>query len=141
MMEQDAEGLEAVEGFWLARPWLRSEGCPAAMDAAAGARGAPARQTLALVALYDEAGSRMGRRDGKAYTYRVRGEASRPAALPIGGYRLVLEGRLGIFPDGKTIRCKADGPDQRPVCIAAVQMDRVAFETSEGLMLSEWRAG
>ena len=54
----------------------------------------------------------------------------------------MLEGRLGAFPDGRTIRCHAEGPDQRPVCVAAVQLDRVAFEDgASGATLSEWRKG
>ena len=58
------------------------------------------------------------------------------------GYRVVLEGRFASFPDGRAIRCRAASIDQRPVCIAAVQLDRVAFEDgSSGTVLSEWRPG
>ena len=65
-----ADSWEAAEGFWLTRPWLRTEGCP-------GVQGDPL----------------------------------------------------------------AGGPDQRPVCIGAVRLDRVAFEDASGKLLSEWRGG
>ena len=71
----------------------------------------------------------------------VRGDADRPAAIPDRGYRLVLEGRMGAFADGRAVRCRAAGPDQRPICIGAAQLDRVAFEDAQGAVLSEWRGG
>ena len=56
------------------------------------------------------------------------------------GYRLVLEGRFAAFPDGRSIHCRAETPDQRPLCIAAAQLDRVAFEDADtGSVISEWR--
>ena len=38
-------------------------------------------------------------------------DADRPAAIPDGGYRLVLEGRMAAFADGRAVRCRAAGPD------------------------------
>ena len=64
-----------------------------------------------------------------------------PPPAPTGGYRLILEGRMSAFADGRAIRCRASSPDQRPVCIGAVQLDRVAFEDAGGAVLSEWRPG
>ena len=58
-----------------------------------------------------------------------------------GGYRLMVEGRFTAFPDGRAIRCRASSVDQRPICIAAVQLDRVAFEDTDGSVLSDWRTG
>jgi hypothetical protein len=71
----------------------------------------------------------------------VRGEGDQPPAAPVQGYRLVLEGRMAAFADGRAIRCRSDMRDQRPVCIGAFQLDRVAFEDTDGKMLSEWRGG
>jgi hypothetical protein len=45
------------------------------------------------------------------------------------------------FPNGRAFRCRAPGPDARPTCVAAVSVDRVAFETVEGAVLSQWRPG
>ncbi|TFW11869.1 hypothetical protein EGY25_07335 [Brevundimonas intermedia] len=140
LIADDAETWEAAEGFWLARPWLRAEGCPAAQgDPLAQGQAWP--QTMGLAAVFKEGGSRTGRRNGRAYEFTVRGEGDQPPVAPSQGYRLVLEGRMAAFADGRAIRCRAASPDQRPVCIGAVQLDRVAFEDADGKMLSEWRGG
>lgn len=132
---------EAVEGFWLARPWQRGEGCPAGRwtEPAPDEPPAPSAQTVGLAAVFEPGGSRMGRRSGRAYAFTVRGEAGQPPVAPVAGYRLMLEGRLGAFDDGQAIHCAAEGPERRPVCIAAVRLDRVAFEDANGVVLSEWR--
>ena len=137
-----ADTWEAAEGFWLPRPWLRADGCPGAQgDPLASGPGAPSPQTVGLAAVFDEGGSRLGRRNGRAYSFTVRGDGDQPPTAPAGGYRLVLEGRMTAFADGRAIRCRAASPDQRPVCIGAVQLDRVAFEDAAGAVLSEWRPG
>ncbi len=135
--------LEAAEGFWIARPWMTAETCPTAFGSTAPDGAAPpSPQTAGLVAVFDAEGSRFGRRNGRAYAFTVRPAGEAPLTLPDRGYRLLLEGRIGAFPDGATIRCHAEGADQRPVCVAAVQLDRVAFEDgASGAILSEWRKG
>lgn len=132
---------EAVEGFWINRPWLRTDGCPARAGATtlADAPASATPQTAGLAAVFEHGGSRVLRREGKAFRHTLRGEA--PLTAPSGGYRLVLEGRFTAFPGGGAIRCHADAPDQRPVCIAAAEIDRVAFEDAGGAVLSEWRLG
>jgi len=153
----DGDAPEAIEGFWLARPWMRADGCPAAaVDPPAPAIAEavptkagttrpppgppPQRQTAGLASVFAQGGSRVGRRDGRAFTHTIRGEDGPPPA-PTGGYRLVIEGRFTAFPDGQTVRCRAGGQDERPVCLAASTIDRVVFETAEGQQLSEWRPG
>lgn len=153
---------EAVEGVWIARPWLRSDSCPAAAapqpqpDHAASGR--PALETLdgsvasppapvadpqiaGLAAVFEEGGSRLGRRDGKPFGFTLRSEDNRALAAPRGGFRLVIEGRFVAFPSGRAIRCRAASPDIRPVCVAAAEVDRVAFEDADGKSLREWRPG
>ena len=131
---------EAVEGLWVARPWMLSEGCPgAAADPLASGPAAPSPQTLGLAAVFEADSSRLNRRNGRAYAYTIRGEGDAAALAPTDGYRLVLEGRFASWPGGRTLRCRAASPDQRPVCIAAIQMDRLAFATADGVQLSEWR--
>lgn len=159
---------EAVEGFWLARPWLPDEACPPrlaraepltsdaptpkeakaaapsapspAAEAPAATPEAPSPQTAGLAAVFAHGGSRVGRRDGKPFAFTLRDEPAPPAA-PADGFRLVLEGRLTAFPDGRAIRCQQPSPDVRPVCIAAAELDRVAFEAADGRLLREWRPG
>lgn len=133
-------GWEAAEGFWLSWPWLRSDGCPVAQQGEAQeTAGEPSPQTMGLAAVFEEGGSRLGRRNGRPYAYTLRGQGKAAPSPTSGGYRLVLEGRMADFADGRAIRCHATGPGHRPVCIAAVRMERVAFESDEGQVLSEWR--
>lgn len=133
---------EAVEGFWISRPWMSAEGCPAVRaDPLASGPVAPSPQTAGLAAVFEKDGSRLGRRNGRAYAHTVRAAGDTPPTTPAGGYRVRMQGRIAAFPDGRAIRCRAVSPDQRPVCVAAVQLDRVAFQTAAGDVLSEWRPG
>lgn len=132
---------EAVEGFWIPRPWMTAEGCPGVQPDPLAGPATPSPQTAGLAAVFEAGGSRLGRRNGRAYSYTVRGEGDAAPARPSDGWRVLMEGRFVAFPDGRAIRCRAAGPDQRPVCVAAVQMDRVAFLSADGETLGEWRTG
>jgi len=135
-------GWELVEGIWLSRPWLASDGCPAVQADPLRSGQLPATiNTVGLAVVHSREDSRLGRRNGRAYTYALRGEGDAAPRLPEGGWRLRLEGRVVGFPDGGAFRCRAPGPDIQPVCIAAVQLDRVALETTSGEVQSEWRDG
>ncbi|MXO71066.1 hypothetical protein [Alteraurantiacibacter buctensis] len=139
--EGEESGWEAVEGFWLPRPWLTGNGCPAPRGGEAGADSVPASpQTLGIAAIFEEGGSRIGRRNGRPYAFTVRGERDEQLVAPPQGYRLVLEGRTVAFPDGRAVRCQSASADVRPVCVVASRLDRVAFETADGKLLSEWRS-
>ena len=92
-----------------------------------------------LAIVRETGASRLGRRPGQAYRFTVRGQGENAAVPAPGGYRLALEGRFDSFPDGRVIHCIGDDPDRRPVCVAAVRLDVVAFETASGDRLSEWR--
>jgi hypothetical protein len=133
---------EAVEGFWVARPWMPADGCPSIpADPLASGPVAPSPPTVGLAAVFETGGSRLGRRNGRAYTHTIRPAGDAPLTAPDAGYGIRLQGRVAAFPDGRAIRCRAANPNQRPVCVAAVQLDRVAFETPAGQTLSEWRTG
>lgn len=133
---------EAVEGFWVARPWMSADGCPSIRaDPLASGPVAPSPPTVGLAAVFKTGGSRLGRRNGRAYTHTIRQAGDAPLIALDAGYRVRLQGRVAAFPDGRAIRCRAANPNQRPVCVAAVQLDRVAFETPTGETLSEWRTG
>lgn len=140
------EHWEAVEGFWISRPWMQGDACPAisaAKSAAAPETAAASPQTAGLAAVFETGGSRLSRRNGRAYAFTVRPPAGQAeAVVPEGGWQVVLEGRIVGFPDGRAVRCRSAGPDQRPVCVAAVKLDRVAFAAADGTtVLSEWRTG
>lgn len=133
-----SQSWEAVEGFWIPRPWLMSDGCSTVTRDPLQAATAAFPQTLGLAAVFEEGGSRIGRRDGRAYQFTVRAEKDAPLTPPANGYRLLFEGRVKTFPSGRAIECRASGPDERPVCVLATQLDRVAFEDAEGAVLAEW---
>ncbi len=133
---------EEVEGIWLPRPWMTEDGCPAVRaDPLQNATQTPTAQSLGLAIVHAEEGSRLDRRNGRAYAHAVRGEGEAPAQWPQAGLRVRLEGRIVGFPDSRAFRCRAGGPDMRPICVAAVQLDRLALESAGGEALSEWRGG
>jgi hypothetical protein len=137
-----SEKWEAVEGFWIPRPWLAAETCPAVRSDPLQTAAPPSSpQTLGIAAVFEAGGSRLGRRNGRAYEFTIRGQNDAPMTPPKEGFRMLLEGRIASFPSGRGIECRAPGPDQRPVCIVAVQLDRVVYEDAGGSTLSEWRLG
>jgi len=155
--------VEAVEGFWLRRPWLLAAGCLSAIappppdanaDADADAEGAKIAvagdkkapvSTLApdrgyrvgIAEFLTEAHSRTTRRDGRAYeTTKVLGGVQGPSES---GYNLVLSGRLRQLPSGRVISCVAADPDQPPECVISAQFDRVRIESPNTReILAEW---
>ncbi len=135
------DSWEAVEGFWIPRPWMTGDGCPSVRPDPLAGPSTPSPQTAGLAAVHEAGGSRLGRRNGRAFSYTIRPEGDAPLARPADGWRVQMEGRFVAFPDGRAVRCRAAGPNQRPVCVAAVQMDRVAFLTADGTTLGEWRTG
>lgn len=141
--DSQAAGWEVVEGIWLTRPWMRTEGCSAVPVSGATGDLAPLLQpqTMGLASVFEADGSRVGRRNGRAFEYTLRGEEDEPVIAPPQGFRLVLEGRLEAFPDGRAIRCHGLARDARPLCIAAIQVDRVSFEDAAGTTLSDWSRG
>ncbi|MEN5175464.1 hypothetical protein [Brevundimonas diminuta] len=163
---------EAVEGFWIARPWSSLDVCPTsaaqpapapdpAPSPAQTADKTPAEgkaleartvETVAsppvvqpersagLAAVFETGGSRLGRRQGQAYVHVIRGEKGVAPTPAPGGYALRLEGRLTAFADGKAVHCVQKDAESRPVCVAALRLDRLAFEDgATGALLSEWR--
>jgi hypothetical protein len=127
------DGTEAIEGFWIRRPWMLMEGCPAVAPLADAAQG---DETLGLVQVFDADGSRLARRSGRAYQATEKMSAEpRPGQ---GGFRLALEGRVAATELRGPIRCLAASADQRPVCLVMVEIDRVAFEDASGRRIAEW---
>lgn len=135
-------GWEAVEGFWIDRTWLLEERCPTV-------RADPLQMgavfveppSVGLAAVHAEGASRLSRREGRAYRHPVRAPDGSAPTVPEAGWGVRLEGRVVSFPDGRAFRCRAPGPDARPTCVAAVSIDRVAFEAADGTVLSQWRPG
>lgn len=134
-------GIQAIEGFWIGRPWTASEAC-----AASGGRAAPVGtepvtlpgQTLALGQIFYSEGRRGAQRDGRPYEAVIRvpeGDLEVSA-----GFRVKLSGRLARMRDGGPVRCRQPaGPEQRPICLISVLMDEIAIENPAGdVTLATW---
>jgi hypothetical protein len=136
----DAKKIEAVEGFWIPRPWSHLDTCPPPRQTPVPAiETPPAAQTLGLAQYFETGGSRTERRGDHPYELtRKFDRTDAPAADR--SYSLVLEGRIVGYDDGRALRCWSESADHRPVCLYAVRFDRVAFEDPvNGQVLAEWR--
>ena len=129
--------IEAIEGFWIPRPWEHRGECPvAALD---GSRaGLPAPQLVGIAQYFTAEDSRVGRRSGRPYVATQK--IASPADLPKSGLVLLLEGRFEAWPGGEVIRCIGSGRDQRPSCVASAHLDRAAFlKPQDSSVIAEWR--
>lgn len=128
-------GVEAIEGFWVPRPWLRKDACPALPDEEAAGRATP---VVGLAQYFTADDSRVRRRSGRAYESVVR--IAGPGEVPKTGLTLLLEGRFRAWPGGRVIRCWGSGVSNPPSCVASMELDRAAIERPEdGRLLAEWR--
>jgi hypothetical protein len=148
------DDVEAVEGFWMRRPWLLADGCPAAppaQDDAATEKGAEApveleevkasvpasRQRVGIAQFFTDEDSRTRRRNNRAYeATKVLGEGEAPSAQ---GYNLVLSGRLRHLPQRPVISCSVTSRDAPPECIVTGEFDRVWIEDPVSrAIVAEW---
>jgi hypothetical protein len=141
---------DAAEGFWIARPWTRSEDCPSSLSspvaapaspvggpAPTAAPEAPPVHTLAIVQYFSPDAPRNLRRGSRPYSYT--GKVPETGILGAKGFRLKLTGRIRGYSDGQPIHCVVITPSRPPVCAAAVEFTQVVLEdaaTGEGL--AEW---
>lgn len=141
---RDPTGIEAIEGFWIARPWTSGEACPVggAQPAAIGAEPVTLPgQTLALGQVFLADGPRGGKRDGKPYEVVVR--VSESELDTSSGFRLRVSGRIAGSLGAGPVRCRQPaGPEQRPICLVGVVMDEVAIENAaSSKTLATWSLG
>jgi hypothetical protein len=131
--------VEAIQGFWFARPWLTGDACPQRPQAIVKANTPPAATApvIGLMQVYRKASSRVARAGDRAYQ-AVRSVPPEEAAAPQ-RFVLVLEGRVASPDQGSAIHCRGESPDQRPNCLVEVEFDRVAIERQDGDQLAEWR--
>jgi hypothetical protein len=130
---------ENVEGFWLPRPWTTADTCPPSRNRPPAASPTPpASPTLGLASLFEASASRVAQRRDRPYEHVLK--APDDAALaPARGFELRLEGRVTGFPGGQAVQCWSETPDHRPICLLAVDFERVAFERADGTVISEWK--
>ena len=136
--------VEAVEGFWIPRPWTSAESCPRIDTPAAAAGIEPvtlAGQTLAIGQAFGKGGARQDQRDGEPFVAVVR---SAPDAVRTGaGFRARLTGQLNELPGGGAVRCRQPGgSDQRPICLIGATFDEIAIENATtGETVAQWPGG
>lgn len=164
------EDFEAVEGFWIPRPWLLQPVCPVAAEVTP-APAAPMDEVKSAVTGGDVSGetsdpaeetqetrspppawSKVGIAEFfTEFDPRTRRRGMRPyetvstvpAGQPIGseGFNLVLSGRLRALPSLRVIACVSSAPDAPPDCIVSARVDRVRIERPvNGETLADWRA-
>lgn len=147
------EGVEAVEGFWIPRPWLFQPVCPAAPVTAGppSASGSPqegsddprpsdddqaAGPRIGIAQFFTAEDARSRRRDKRPYESVT---SIDPAPNSSAGYDIVIFGRLQALTDGRVIRCVATAQDRPPDCIVSVRTDRVRFERpGSGETIAQW---
>lgn len=142
--------FEAVEGFWLQRPWMLSAACPATPKPQAPAEAevpADADQPppavgwrLGIAQFFAESDARTTRRNQRPYeATKILDEGQRPSPQ---GYDFILSGRLRALPDQRVIACRADRPARAPDCIVSVHIDGARMERPDnGDLLAEWSSG
>ncbi|MBI1406506.1 MAG: hypothetical protein GC145_10315 [Caulobacter sp.] len=157
--------FDQVEGFWLPRPWIRPETCRTTplpvlaaasavdrltavpRDKAGKADAAPApppsppppRQTLGLASFFEPGSSRVPQRGGKPYE-TVQKLTPELEAADSSDLSMVVIGRIGQATEGRPVVCWSETPERRPVCLIAVEIDRVEFRLA-GVEkpIAEWR--
>lgn len=137
-------GVEAVEGFWIARPWSSSEACPVGGERPVARGVEPVTlpgQTLALGQIFHADSARGGRRNGAPFETVVRLPENDLDAS--NGFRLRVSGRIARASRAGPIRCRQPGgPDQRPICLISTITDEVAIENpASGATLATWTLG
>ena len=159
LVEQlNARAVEAVEGFWVPRPWLLQAACPAppvapAQNDLAGEAPAPEKKLskaqpaapepveagkIGIAQFFTAADSRTMRRDHRPYAATKTLDAG-TAQVGVKGFDLVLEGRLQPGPGGQVILCRSAAVDRPPDCIVSARIDRVRFEQPDsGESIAEW---
>lgn len=117
--------FDAIEGFWIGRPWTSADRCGADRNASSDVVLSEPNQRLAIAQFYSPEGSRTLRRGDRPYSSTVKldeGQSPSPA-----GYQIQLEGKLSGFPDGQPVHCVQQDSAVAPRCLIAVQFERVAF--------------
>ena len=135
-------GIEAVEGFWVPRPWSSAEGCVGAGTAPPGAEPLTLPgQTLAIAQFLAADSPRHMAREGQALEADIRVPPG--FSPPAEGFRLRLTGRIGQVPGGDPLRCiQPAGSEQRPICVIAAAFDEAAIENAAtGETLTSWAIG
>jgi hypothetical protein len=158
--------FEAVEGFWIPRPWLFEPACPVAAEpvsepsepasapeperaatrpaaAAAAQQSAepvPSWPRIGIAQFFTKTDARTARRSMRPYEAVKTIDPDQPIGSQ--GFNLVLSGRLKALPGRRLIACAVKGPDSPPECIVSADFDRVWIERPGAReVIAEWGGG
>lgn len=126
--------VDAVEGFWVPRPWTSTDRCPATAELGANVE----ESTVGVAQFFGAESNRAAQRRGRPFEFVAK---IAPEELPRAGLQLVIEGRVARVPGGNaSALCQAPEPGERPVCIVAAEFDRIAVsDPARGAELANWR--
>ena len=133
------DDIDAVEGFWIPRPWSYSDSCPPRVEYPAVVTPTPpTAQTLGLARFFGKGDSRVLQHADHPFTFTRKLPDGDLSALNH-GYILLLSGRIGSYQDGRALHCWMEASDHHPICLYSVIFDHIAFEdASTGETLAEW---
>jgi hypothetical protein len=141
--------IEAVEGFWMRKPWLLAPGCPVAEQAPSSITpkstdGGSQPVTTAgnewrvgIAQFFGATETRTTRRDHRAYEATKTLSEGQPP--PAQGFDLILSGRLRELANGRVIACHVASHRAPPECVVSVSYDQVRIERADTQeTLAEW---
>jgi len=135
----EANAPSLIEGFWIPRPWMATDGCPPfRMPGPAADAPAASAPSLGLVRSFAATASRLTQGGNRPYETVIKATEQQLSA-PLRAYRLVLSGRIAPLAEGEPVRCQAPNIDTRPVCLIGVEVDKAAFvDPATGESLAQW---
>ncbi len=152
VQELGGSAFEAVEGFWIPRPWLLQALCPAAaavkpappdevaLEDAKVEEPLPRWPRIGIAQFFSETDPRTGRRAMRPYEAVKTLDPGVPIASQ--GFDLVLSGRLKALPDNRVIACITKGAQSPPDCIISADFDRVWIQApGSAEVIAEWSTG
>lgn len=152
----NGQTFETAEGFWIERPWTRSEQCPGSVDNAAKSgipknggkaslenletpspeQAAPDNR-LALVQYFSSDAPRRLLRGKRPYAYTAK--LPKNAEPTPRAFRVRIEGRITAFDDGQPVHCVNRQTSKPPVCAVAVEFGKITLEdATTGETLADW---
>ncbi|MBB4615336.1 hypothetical protein [Novosphingobium taihuense] len=149
----NGQPFETAEGFWIERPWTRSEQCPRPAadaetpetpekadskiaDVKPAVQAAPDNR-LALVQYFSSDAPRKLLRGKRPYAYTAK--LAKDAEPTPRAFRIRIEGRITAFGDGQPVHCVNGQTTKPPVCAVAVEFGKITLEdAATGEPLADW---
>ncbi|PSJ36171.1 hypothetical protein C7I55_27555 [Sphingomonas deserti] len=130
---------EAVNGFWIPKPWLLDAACPATSGSLVTK---PADGPwVGIAQFHGPEESRVQRRESRSYQ-KIESLPPDKAQELRAGFDLVLSGRLRSLASGKVVSCIGNGPNAAPTCIISAEIQKVELRRVDtDSLVAEWSYG